>query len=300
MLKIKRNILKNLNREIDLKKISINIKKKSVENRKRNILFSINLNTENFYDKNTFKKTCEDKLINKRSFSKPDNIIYKKRNINKKNKSNSSNKITISSKNEKLPIDSNEYNIKETKIKSNNNENQKHLIKENNSRNKKQINLKNNEKINKKPFKERVTRNKNRNLFNSKTTRHFATNNTYSLISNNQKKSKFMNINKNNKDKENLSINIKNSMLSELSDVGSINKKNFTKNSYNSSISKCTYYTLTRNDNNSLLEVIEKTNNPNTIIHDKESLPIYNWLKEIDLLIYLSHFLYVIYRIRNI
>jgi len=151
MLKIKRNILKNLNREIDLKKISINIKKKSVENRKRNILFSINLNTENFYDKNTLKKTSEDKLINKRSFSKPDNIIYKKRNINKKNKSNSSNKITISSKNEKLQIDSNEYNIKETKIKSNNNENKKHLIKENNSRNKKQINLKNNEKINKKP-----------------------------------------------------------------------------------------------------------------------------------------------------
>ena len=151
MLKIKRNILKNLNREIDLKKISINIKKKSVENRKRNILFSINLNTENFYDKNTLKKTCEDKLINKRSFSKPDNIIYKKRNINKKNKSNSSNKIAISSKIEKHSIDSNEYNIKETKIKSNNNENKKHLIKENNSRNKKQINLKNNEKIDKKP-----------------------------------------------------------------------------------------------------------------------------------------------------
>ena len=151
MLKIKRNILKNLNREIDLKKISINIKKKSVENRKRNILFSFNLNTENFYDKNTLKKTSEDKLINKRSFSKPDNIIYKKRNINKKNKSNSSNKITISSKIEKQSIDSNEYNLKETKIKSNNNENNKHLIKENNSRNKKQINLKNNEKINKKP-----------------------------------------------------------------------------------------------------------------------------------------------------
>ena len=157
------------------------------------------------------------------------------------------------------------------------------IIKTNNIQ-EKQITFKN-------PFKERVTRNKNRNLFNSKTTRHFATNNTYSLISNNQKKSKFMNINKNNKDKENLSINIKNSMLSELSDVGSINKKNFTKNSYNSSISKCTYYTLTRNDNNSLLEVIEKRNNPNIIIHDKESLPIYNWLKEIDLLIYLALFL---------
>ena len=114
-------------------------------------MFSINLNTENFYDKNTFKKTCEDKLINKRSFSKPDNIIYKKRNINKKNKSNSSNKITISSKIEKHSIDSNEYNLKETKIKSNNNGNNKHLIKENNSRNKKQINLKNNENIYKKP-----------------------------------------------------------------------------------------------------------------------------------------------------
>ena len=86
---------------------------------------------------------------------------------------------------------------------------------------------------------------------------------------------------------------MKQSLLSDMSDLSGIanlnTKNNFNRNSHNSS--RYTYYTLTRNGNNSLLEIIEKTNNSNIMIHDKESLPIYNWLKEIDLLIYLSLFL---------
>ena len=150
----------------------------------------------------------------------------------------------------------------------------------------------------KNPFKERITRNKNRNLFNSKTTRYyptFYTNKTLTSIANNEQKKTyklFNNYKINNK--ENISFNMKQSVLSDLSDISgitNINTKNNFRNSQNSSQSKCTYYTLTRNGNNSLLEIIEKTNTSNLIIHDKESLPIYNWLKEIDLLIYLSLFL---------
>ena len=88
---------------------------------------------------------------------------------------------------------------------------------------------------------------------------------------------------------------MKQSLLSDMTDISSIanisTKHNYNKNTQNSSQSRLTYYTLTRNANNSLLEIIEKTNNSNIIIHSKESLPIYNWLKEIDLLIYLSIFL---------
>ena len=150
----------------------------------------------------------------------------------------------------------------------------------------------------KNPFKERITRNKNRtkNLFNSKTTRNYPTyytNKTLTSISNERKNAiKFLNNFKIN-NKENISFNMKQSLLSDMSDLSGIanlnTKNNFNRNSHNSS--RYTYYTLTRNGNNSLLEIIEKTNNSNIMIHDKESLPIYNWLKEIDLLIYLSLFL---------
>ena len=152
------------------------------------------------------------------------------------------------------------------------------------------------------PFKQRIERNKNRNLFNSKTVRYyptFYTNKTLTSINDNEEKKTiklFNNYKINNK--ENISFNIKQSVLSDLSDISGISNinnvntnKNIIRNSQNSSQSKCTYYTLTRNGNNSLLEIIEKTNASNIIIHDKESLPIYNWLKEIDLLIYLSLFL---------
>jgi len=149
------------------------------------------------------------------------------------------------------------------------------------------------------PFKQRIERNKNRNLFNSKTVRYypaFYTNKTLTSINNNEKE-KTINYKINNK--ENISFNIKQNDLSDLSDIynviSNINNVNTNKtiirNSQNSSESKCPYYTLTRNGNNSLLKISEKTNTSNIIIHDKESLPIYNWLKEIELLIYLSLFL---------
>ena len=153
------------------------------------------------------------------------------------------------------------------------------------------------------PFKQRIERNKNRNLFNSKTVRYypaFYTNKTLTSINDNEKEKTiklFNNYKINNK--ENISFNIKQNDLSDLSDIynviSNINNVNTNKtiirNSQNSSESKCPYYTLTRNGNNSLLKISEKTNTSNIIIHDKESLPIYNWLKEIELLIYLSLFL---------
>jgi hypothetical protein len=124
----------------------------------------------------------------------------------------------------------------------------------------------------------------------------YYTNKTLTSVSNEQKNAiKFINNYKINNN-ENISFNMKQSLLSDMTDVSSIaninaTKNNFNRNSHNSSQSKFTCYTLTRNGNNSLLEIIERTNNSNIIIHDKESLPIYNWLKEIDLLIYLSIFL---------
>ena len=152
----------------------------------------------------------------------------------------------------------------------------------------------------KNPFKERITRNKNRNknLFNSRTTRHYPTyytNKTLTSISNEQKNATKLINNYTINNKENISFNVKQSLFSDMTDVSTIANINTTKNNFrnsqNSNQSKFTYYTLTRNGNNSLLEIIEKTNNSNLIIHDRESLPIYNWLKEIDLLIYLSLFL---------
>ena len=154
----------------------------------------------------------------------------------------------------------------------------------------------------KNPFKERINRNKNRNknLFNSKTARYYPTyytNKTLISINNEQKNATkfFGNFRNSNNNKENISFNMKQSLLSDMTDISSIanisTKNNYNKNTQNSSQSRLTYYTLTRNANNSLLEIIEKTNNSNIIIHSKESLPIYNWLKEIDLLIYLSIFL---------
>ena len=152
----------------------------------------------------------------------------------------------------------------------------------------------------KNPFRERIARNRNKtkNLFNSKTARYYPTyytNKTLTSISNEQQNAtKLLNNYKIN-NKENISFNIKQSIFSDMSDISGItninSKKNYNLNSHNSSQSKYTYYTLTRNGNNSLLEIIERTNNSNILIHDRESLPIYGWLKEIDLLIYLSLFL---------
>ena len=133
-------------------------------------------------------------------------------------------------------------------------------------------------------IRNKIMRNRNKNFFNSKnnTLRHYPTNKLISLINKEQKEYKFIN-----NDKENISSNIGNSFLS-ITSRNSINGKIFNKNSYNSSQSLCTYYTYTKNDNNSLLEVVEKTRN---VIYKKETLPIYKWLKEIDLLVYLPLFI---------
>ena len=152
----------------------------------------------------------------------------------------------------------------------------------------------------KNPFRERIARNRNKtkNLFNSKTARYYPTyyiNKTLTSISNEQQNATKLLNNYRINNKENISFNIKQSIFSDMSDISGItninSKKNYNINSHNSSQSKYTYYTLTRNGNNSLLEIIERTNNSNILIHDRESLPIYGWLKEIDLLIYLSLFL---------
>ena len=126
ILNMKRKYLKNLNKEIDLKKININIKRRSIENQKRKInLFNINFSTDNYYDKTTYKKKSKEKEIykNKRSYSKPNyNTINKIKSNNKKitidnnNISNDSNEIEIP----KSLIDNNELeslNIKQIDLK---------------------------------------------------------------------------------------------------------------------------------------------------------------------------------------
>ena len=122
ILNMKRKYLKNLNKEIDLKRINNNIKRRSVENKKRNNPFSANMISDIYNDKNSPNKSNKEKSINKRSYSKPDNI-YKQSNkihiINNplhKNKSELSNKITLSSHNKKLSIDSNEVILYDSDI----------------------------------------------------------------------------------------------------------------------------------------------------------------------------------------
>ena len=220
------------------------------------------------------------------------------------NLTTNSNKGALTDRNSLLSrISDNNYNF--NYLKTNENVDKrlynkpKIIIKKNNNYNK---NIKEKKIMFKNPLKERIERNKNRNLFNSKTTRYyptFYTNKTLTSINDNEQKKTiklFNNYKINNK--ENISFNMKQSLLSDLSDISGITNinnintnKNLIRNSQNSAQSKFTYYTLTRNGNNSLLEIIEKTNTSNMIIHDKESLHIYNWLKEIDLLIYLSLFL---------
>ncbi len=133
-------------------------------------------------------------------------------------------------------------------------------------------------------------KNKNKNFFNSKTNRTSYTMNNYAnskIIPAIKKENKTYNYLKNKSNKENISINIKNSVLTTSSRNSNEGKKN-NRSSFNSTQSVCTFYTYTKNENNSLLEVVQKTKN---IVYNKESLPIYKWLKEIDLLIYLPLFI---------
>ena len=135
-----------------------------------------------------------------------------------------------------------------------------------------------------------IRRNKNKNFFNKKnrTLRNCPTSKLISLMNKEQKPYKFFNNEDIDSNKENISINVKNSIFSGSSSRNSINGKILNKNSYNSSQSLLTYYTYTKNENNSLLEVVEKKRN---IVYKKENLPIYKWLQEIDLLVYLPLFI---------
>ena len=123
ILNMKRKYLKNLNKEIDLKRINNNIKKRSVENKKKIMSFNINLNPDIDYDKDAYKKSSKEKIITKRSYSKPDNISNQRNNIKiinnhiDKNKSQISNKI---SNNKTLSIDSNEVILYDSNINNNN------------------------------------------------------------------------------------------------------------------------------------------------------------------------------------
>ena len=132
-------------------------------------------------------------------------------------------------------------------------------------------------------IKGKIMRNKNKNFFNSKykAFRNKQTHKIINIVNKEQKPYIFAN-----NDKENISLNIKNSFISRTS--RNSNGDKFSKNSYNSNQSLCTFYTLTKNENNSLLEVVEKTK---TKIYKKETLPIYKWLQEIDLLVYLPLFI---------
>jgi hypothetical protein len=151
-------------------------------------------------------------------------------------------------------------------------------------------------------FKSKLMRNKkkNKNFFNKKnsTLRHNPTNKTLSIINQEQSKQKqpvkFLNDFSN---KENSSNNIKLSILSGSTNSSIWGKNSFYRNSHNSSQSQShsqsqsilTYCTYTKNDNNAFLHVIEK--NITKKVYKKEALPIYKWLKEIDLLTYLPLFL---------
>ena len=157
-------------------------------------------------------------------------------------------------------------------------------------------------------FKSKLMRNKkkNKNFFNKKnsTLRHYPTNKTFSIINQEQTKHqqpvKFLNDFSN---KENSSNNIKLSILSGSTNSSIWGKNSFYGNSHNSSQSQSqsqshshsqsqsilTYCTYTKSDNIAFLHVIEK--NITKKVYKKEALPIYKWLKEIDLLTYLPLFL---------
>ena len=143
-------------------------------------------------------------------------------------------------------------------------------------------------------FKTKLMRNKkrNKNFFNSKnnTFRHNPINKILSRINHEPKSFILLN---NTQNKDYSSNNIKLSFLSGSTRTSNYGKNTFFRNSHNSSqsLSQMSYYTYSKNDNNSFLEVMERNTENNNFINKKETLPIYKWLKEIDLLVYLPLFL---------
>ena len=183
ILNMKRKYLKNLNKEIDLRRININVKKRSIENlRKKNKIF--NLNKENYYDRNTYKKSSkkEDLIINKRSYSNTKN--------NDINNPQSPNKIIVNSdNNNNISIDSNEMVITNNFTNNNNNELQKNENDEIKYINQKEINLQL-----KKP---KNIGEKNNNLINYKNTPKSLSNLTFNQSIENKRKLLGIGINKN-------------------------------------------------------------------------------------------------------
>ena len=130
ILKMKRKYLSNLNREIDLKTINLNLRRKSVENRNINLIKNNN-NQNKEYENFTFKKNedksskyeeiKEERNTKKRSYSRPDRII------NKTNKTNNNIKDE-----QNLGIDSNEVILTDSLYNSNNNDESTEINNKNN------------------------------------------------------------------------------------------------------------------------------------------------------------------------
>ena len=297
----KKYIRKKSNDKISCFRCESNKKLKSKAYENYNNMMAKSMNNKNIQNSRNIEKIFLGEIYNTNNTYNSNSIIDTLTNY-RTNLTTNSNKGALTDRNSLLSrISDNNYNFNYTKTNENIDNRlynkPKIIIKKNNNYNK---NIKEKKIMFNNPFKHRMERNKNRNLFNSKTVRYyptFYTNKTLTSINDNEQKKTIKIFNNYKMNKENISFNMKQSLLSDLSDISGItninaNKnKNIIMNSLNSAQSKCTYYTLTRNGNNSLLEIIEKTNSSNLIIHDKESLPIYNWLKEIDLLIYLSLFL---------
>lgn len=299
----KKYIRKKSTDKISCFRCESNKKMKTKASETYNNMMAKSMSNKNIQNSRNIEKIFLGEIYNTNNTYNSNSVIDTLTNY-RTNLTTNSNKGALTDRNSLLSrISDNNYNF--NYLKTNENADKrlynkpKIIIKKNNNYNK---NIKEKKIMFKNPLKERIERNKNRNLFNSKTTRYyptFYTNKTLTSINDNEQKKTiklFNNYKINNK--ENISFNMKQSLLSDLSDISGITNinnintnKNLIRNSQNSAQSKCTYYTLTRNGNNSLLEIIEKTNTSNMIIHDKESLHIYNWLKEIDLLIYLSLFL---------
>ena len=299
----KKYIRKKSTDKISCFRCESNKKMKTKASETYNNMMAKSMSNKNIQNSRNIEKIFLGEIYNTNNTYNSNSVIDTLTNY-RTNLTTNSNKGALTDRNSLLSrISDNNYNFNYLKTNENADKRlynkQKIIIKKNNNYNK---NIKEKKIMFKNPLKERIERNKNRNLFNSKTTRYyptFYTNKTLTSINDNEQKKTiklFNNYKINNK--ENISFNMKQSLLSDLSDISGITNinnintnKNLIRNSQNSAQSKCTYYTLTRNGNNSLLEIIEKTNTSNMIIHDKESLHIYNWLKEIDLLIYLSLFL---------
>ena len=254
--KIKNNSIINNIEEIKTKKIIIKSSSNKNIHNSRNSIFNSEFNNRN----GNYLTT--DSLTNsmRETFT-----IYKTQLLKDKN----SLSINIKKKNEdKENIDNNEYNKPKVIINPYNDQKSKKLFL-------------------KYPIKYKNKRNKNKNFFNSTnnplTLRTHETNKLISLINKEQQPFNFVN----NENKENISTNIKKCVYSSSS--RNTNKDKFNKNSYNSSQSLRTFYTYTKNENNSLLEIVEKRTKNKKF--NEANLPIYKWLKEIDLLVYLSLFI---------